>query len=346
VPLRETINQQVKPMNKRYANTSSVPLSLAVFLATDNYDYNDDPYTISATTLLKPTRQIVLSQRVPANSVTLDLVAQMNTRMGSAVHDAIERSWKDNYKNALEAIGIPKFVINKVRINPTNAELAADPDIIPVYMEQRMQRNIGKWTVSGKFDFIGEGRVQDFKTATIWSYMNQVNAWKQMMQGSLYRWLDPNKITQDQMDIIHIFKDWMPAMVATDPNYPKQPFAVQTFNLLPYDETDRFVSVKLAEIERCMDADDADIPDCGEDDLWRSKTVYKYYANGFAGAKKSSKNFEDLASANQHMYTEKGGKGEVVTVYGTVKACNHCAAAPVCGQRERLIASGHLLKQI
>jgi hypothetical protein len=176
--------------------------------------------------------------------------------------------------------------------------------------------------------------------------MNQVNAYKQTMQGSLYRWLDPKKISQDQMDIIHIFKDWMPAMVGTDPNYPSQPFAVQTFNLMSLTAMEQWVLQKLAEIDTYMEAKDEDIPDCGEDDLWRTKTVYKYYANGVVGAKKSSKNFTSLTEANSHKFTEKGGKGEVIVVPGQVKACNHCAAYSVCGQKDRLIASGHLLRQV
>ena len=47
----------------KYINTEDTPLSVAVFLATDHYDY--DPNTISATRLLKPIRQTILSGRVP-----------------------------------------------------------------------------------------------------------------------------------------------------------------------------------------------------------------------------------------------------------------------------------------
>ena len=78
----------------KYANTSSVPLSLAVFLVTDNYDHEEN--TISATALIKPLRQIVLSARVPEDMTPVDLVNLVPSRMGSAIHDAIERSWKDN----------------------------------------------------------------------------------------------------------------------------------------------------------------------------------------------------------------------------------------------------------
>lgn len=333
-------------MNKRYANHSSVPLSLAVFLATDSYDYNDDPNTISVTTLLKPTRQIVLARRLPPDDSPIDLVAQVSNRMGAAIHDGIERAWKTNYHRAMLALGIPKHVIALVRINPTDAELVEDPDIIPVYMEQRLQKKIGKWLVTGKFDFVGEGRVQDYKTASVWSYANQVNAWKQIMQGSLYRWLDPKKITQDQMDIIHLFMDWRRSQVGQDPNYPPRQFHTQTFDLMPFIETERWVRDKLADIDRCIDLPEHELAECDEEDLWRSKAQYKYYKNGVAGAKKSTKNFDTLTDANNFMYNEQGGKGEIKTVPGQVKACNFCAAYPICGQKDRLIASGHLLKQI
>lgn len=333
-------------MTKRYANTSGVPLSLAVFLASDYYDYNDDPHTISVTTLMKPTRQIVLAKRIPPDNAPIDLISQMSNRLGAAMHDGIERAWHTNYKGALLALGVRQRVIDLIRINPTDAELLANPDIIPVYMEQRLQKKMGKWTVTGKFDFVGEGRVQDFKSASVWSYMNQVNADKQIMQGSLYRWLDPKKITQDEMDIIHIFMDWRRSQVGQDPKYPPQHIAVQTFPLMPFAQTEQWVRMKLAEIDRYMDADEAIIPECDEDALWRSKTTYKFYLNGAANAKKATKNFDTLTEANQYKFTEKGGKGEVVVSPGQVKGCNYCGAYSVCTQKDRLIASGHLLKQL
>jgi hypothetical protein len=291
--------------------------------------------------LIKPVRQIVLGKRVDPQSMTRDLVAQMSNRIGSAVHDAIERAWKTNYHKALEAIGIPKRVIALIRINPSDADLAADPNIIPVYMEQRMQKQIGKWLVTGKFDFIGEGRVQDFKSASVWSYMEQVNAQKQIMQGSLYRWLDPEKITQDQMDIIHIYMDWRQAAAYSDPKYPPQRFHTQTFNLMTPSDTDRYVKAKLAEIDKYMDADESAIPDCSDDDLWRSDPKFKYYKNGDINASRSTKNFDTMLDAQTYMFGTGKGMGAIKEVPGEVRACKYCDAAPICGQRARLIASGH-----
>lgn len=325
-------------MSKRYGNVSGVPLSLAVFLATDNYDHNPDPNTISVTTLLKPVRQIILATRVPQENTTVDLVAQMSNRLGSAMHDAIERSWKDNYAIAMLALGYPQRVIDRIRINP----VVVEPDTIPIYMEQRMSKKVGKWTVTGKFDFIGEGRVQDFKSASVWSYREQTNAHKQIMQGSMYRWLDPVKITDTQMDIIHIFMDWRRAQARTDPNYPPQHFAQQTFNLLDINRTDAYVKQKLADIDRYMDADEKEIPQCEDEDLWRSDAKFKYYKNGNSNASRSTKNFDSMLDAQTFMYGEGKGAGIIKEVPGEVRACRYCPAFAACTQKDQLIATGHL----
>ena len=182
-----------------YGNVSAVPLALAVFLASDYYDYNSDLDTVSATTLLKPLRQIILPSRIPAGDGLVDLAAMMNNRMGAAIHDGIEKAWITNYRTAMQALGYPARIIDKIVINPQPGYDLEDR--IPIYLEQRLKRKTGKWTISGKFDFVGEGRVQDFKSTSVWTYKNQVNSQKYTQQGSIYRWLDPQLITQSEMDI-------------------------------------------------------------------------------------------------------------------------------------------------
>jgi len=327
---------------QRYMNTSNVPLALAVFLATDHYDHNSDPFTISATTLLKPLRQIILPTRVPAGAVLVDLASQMANRLGSAIHDGIERAWRTNFKQAMLDMGHPQRLIDRVRIDPTDADLAADPDIIPFYMEQRATRKLGKWTVTGKWDFIGEGRVEDYKTASTWSYKNQVNADKQQKQGSIYRWLDQKKITRSEMAIHHIFMDWKAGMVKSDPSYPPERFHTQIFPLLSLNETEAFIRQKIALIEQYWDSPEDQIPLCDEEELWRSDPVHKYYKSGDI-TKRSTKNFEDLGTAQNFKANEGKGQGVIVTKQGEVKACKYCAAFPVCSQKDALVASGDLV---
>lgn len=328
-------------MSARFANVSEVPLALAVFLASDHYDHDDDPYTISATTLLKPLRQIILPNRIPPGEGLVNLADMMNSRMGTAIHDGIEKAWQTNYKVAMEALGLPQRVIDRVRINPEPEELLANPDIIPVYMEQRLKRQLGKWKVTGKFDFIGEGKVQDFKSTGTYTYTKQTGADKYPQQGSIYRWLDPNKITQDQMEIHYIFTDWKAAMAKSDQSYPPKRFHTQSYQLMSLEATESFIRQKIALIEQYWDAPEEEIPQCDDTELWRSEPQYKYYKNP-EKTLRSTKNFDTMQDAQLRLI-EDGSVGIVKEVPGQVTACKYCSAFAVCSQKDILVAAGDLI---
>ena len=321
----------------QYSNASNVPLSMAVFLATDHYDY--DPDTVSATALLKPLRQIILGSRIPAGESAIELTSMVNSRMGTAIHDGIERAWKTNYKGAMQALGYPQRVIDRIRINPTEAELS--DDIIPVYMEQRVKRAIGNTVISGKYDFIMEGRVEDFKSTSVFSAINKSNNDKYMWQGSIYRWLNPKIITKDEMAIQWIFTDWSKAKAMQDPNYPQQRIQQLILPLKSLAETEAFITRKLALIEQYKDAPEDQIPECSDEDLWRSEPVFKYYKNPEKTVR-STKNFDNMHDARVRM-VEDGNVGIIIEKPGEATACKYCNAFPLCSQKDALIAKGELV---
>ena len=326
--------------NQRFANVNDVPLALAIFLASDFYDYNDEQNTISATTLLKPLRQIVLPPRIPPGQGLPNLADMLNSRMGTAIHDGIERAWRDNHVNAMLALGYPQRIIDRVQINPEHHELTEGD--IPIYLEQRLQRQLGKWNITGKFDFIGEGRVQDFKSTSVFTYQKQTNADKWAWQGSLYRWLDPKKITQSEMEIHYIFTDWKANLAKTDPSYPTKQFLTQRIPLFSLSETENFVSNKLSLIDQYWSAEEQDIPPCTDEELWRTEPMFKYYKNGNTSAKRSTKNFDSRQDALIYM-SQNGNAGAIKEVPGQVTACKYCPAFMACSQKDTLIASGDLV---
>lgn len=323
----------------KYSNTSAVPLSLSVFLASDHYDYNYDVNTISATSLIKPLRQIVLSARVPTTDAVVDLIQMVPLRLGTAIHDAIENAWKNNYKDALTSLNIPEKVIAKIKINPKPEELTEDT--IPIYMEQRAHKVVGKYTISGKFDFIGAGRVEDFKSTGVFTAMNNTNDSKYILQGSIYRWLNPTLITKNEMAIQYIFTDWSAVRARTDENYPKQRIQEKILPLKSLAETDAFIKNKLNQIDKYMDAPESEIPLCTDEDLWRSAPVFKYYKNP-AKTARSTKNFDTRQEAYVRM-AEDGGVGIVIEQPGSVSACRYCQAFSICSQKDALIAAGDLV---
>lgn len=323
----------------KYSNQGGIPLPLAVFLATDHYDHEE--HTISATALIKPVRQLILADRVPSQNSVVDLANLVSARLGTAIHDGIERAWHENYAQAMADLGYPQRVIDRIRINPDDKDLEANPDIIPVYMEQRMYREIMGQTISGKPDFIAEGRVEDYKSTSVYVYQNQSKAEDYVLQGSILRWLDPKKITQDQMRIHNILMDWNAAQARASRDYPQQRIIPKEYQLLNLGDTEAFIRNKLTLYYRFKDAPEPEIPLCTDKELWRRPPQWKYYKNPAKRAR-STKNFDNKHEAYARLSAD-GNVGVVEEKGGEVMACKYCPAFSVCSQKDALIADGSLV---
>lgn len=295
------------------------------------------PNTFSATSLLKPVRQLVLGTRIQAEQNIIDIADLVSSRMGTAIHTAIEHAWLSESRNqALKLLGYDDKIIQRIKINPTKVK----KNDIPVYMELRSFKEIEGYTISGKFDFAAQGKVHDFKSTSVWNYMNQTNAEKYSLQGSLYRLLNPEIITEDEMYIHYIFTDWNKGESKRNPNYPQARVLTQSIPLLSLTETEAFVKEKLALYSKYKNANERDIPPCTDKELWRKPTVWKYYKN--PDSVKSTKNFDNPIEANVR-YEQDGRIGIVKEVRGTVSACHYCPAFMICTQKDGLIASGDLV---
>lgn len=321
---------------RKYLNGSSVPLSMAVFLATDNYDHEED--TISATSLIKPIRQIVLSSRIPDEDQLVDITSLVKSRIGSAIHDSIEKSWIENHVEALQSLGVPGRAVKRVVVNPLPGELTED--CYPVYLEQRSYKEIEGFTISGKFDFVSEGKVEDFKSTSVNTFLTRNKDHDYQLQGSIYRWLNPEIITQDTMAIQFIFTDWSAARVKADPNYPKRQVEHKDIPLLSVEETEAYIRNKLRQIKTYENAPEEDLPLCNDKELWRTEPQFKYYKNPHK-RNRSTKNFTNKIAAYNRL-AEDGNVGIVVEVPGRAIACKYCSAFPICSQKDALIADGSL----
>lgn len=322
---------------RKYLNGSGVPLSVAVFLAKDYYDHDDE--SISATSLLKPVRQIVLNSRLPPEHKLVDIIDLTKSRMGTAIHDGIEKAWKDNPKQTLMELGYPQKVAESVIINPEPGEDITDR--IPVYLEIRSYKEIMGFKVSGKFDFVAEGRVEDFKSTSVYTAMagNKDDDYK--LQGSIYRWLNPEIITQDEMAIQFFFTDWARNQAKSNPKYPQKPVDQKIIPLLSIEETESYVRNKLQQVITHSKTPEENLPLCEDKDLWRTEPEYKYYKNP-QKMNRSTKNFDNKLDAYKRL-TDDGNVGIVVEVPGQVNACKYCSAFPLCTQKDALIAEGSLV---
>ena len=319
-------------------NDAGLSLSMAVWLAHDTYTDGSEEHQgknlISATSLLKPTRQFVLSKRLTPANVQTDVTDLIASRLGHAVHDSIENAWTHGYAQALKRLGYPEKMIEKVRINPETVE----PGDIPIYLEQRAFRTLKlpnlEVVISGKFDQVINGEGNDTKTTSVYTYLNNTNEDYYIKQGSMYRWMSPDKITSDIWRIQHVFTDWQRSQIKINPKYPSHRVKEVTYNLMSLRETENWIRSKVNEIIANQSLPETEIIRCSPEDLWMSEPVYKYYADpkkAQAGGR-SSKNFDNYPDAMMHQ--SKAGKGVVLSVPGQPKRCAYCEAFSICSQKD------------
>ncbi len=323
-------------------NNSGISLEMAVWLMHDEYDYIKEENYISATGLMKPLRHILLPSRIPdEEKIAPDVEEYIATAMGSALHAGIEKSWSNgNFQVALRRLGYPEDVIARIRVNPTPEELAACENAIPVYIEQRRVREITvmgvTFKVGGKFDMVCDGRVTDTKSTSVYAWIFGGREEQYQLQGSIYRWLNPDKITENEIRINYIFTDWSKFDSKTRKDYPDKRVKHIDVPLLSIPDTEIWIRNKLTQLISNQDKHEKQLPECTTEELWMSDPKYKYYADPMkadGGKGKSTKNFDNMTEASAHMAEKM--KGTVITIPGTPKRCGYCPAFPVCTQREK-----------
>lgn len=322
----------------KITNEAGISLPLAVWLLHDTYDYVADENYISATTLMKPVRQIILGARINPEIVAVDLQGFIARTLGHSIHDSVEKAWKQGYEKSLKLLGYPDAVIERVRINPRDDDVLEDDTIIPVYIEQRLHTEFGGWKIGGKFDMVTEGIVNDFKSTSAYAWLFGIRDEDFALQGSIYRWLDARqrlqKISEDFIRINFIFTDWQKFQAKTNPAYPQKRVETKDIALMPVGETEAWIMKRLETLNKYRGAKEADIPHCTEEELWMSDPVFKYYADPAKTDGRSTKNFDNANDAASFR-ASKGGRGIVIPVPGTPKRCDYCDAFPICTQRTK-----------
>ena len=322
----------------KYTNKDNVSLPLAVWLMHDDYDYDTRDNVISATALLKPIRALVLIDQHKGLDKTVDIMSLVSSRMGSAIHAIAEKAWTNraNISKALQALQVSNLD-DKIVINPDKVKEGE----IPIYVEQRHEKEIDDYIISGKYDLIVDGTVSDYKSTSVWSYIFDSNALKYTQQASIYKWLAPDRITDNNVHIQYIFTDWSAAQAMRDSSYPQTRVLTKEYPIWSTEQTKFFISEKIKLLKQYKDSPQEDLPECNKEELWESETKYKYYKNP-AKMARATKNFDTLNEANVRLASD-GGVGTVVTVPGEVKACRYCEVSDVCKQAQNLIQQGRLV---
>lgn len=314
----------------KITNNTGIPLGLAVWVMHDDYDYINEPNYISVTSLMKPVRQIILPKRIPVEQQEADISDFVASALGKSIHASIEKAWIEGYKVNLKKLGYPQSVIDCVQINPEKVTEGA----IPVFLEQRAKKEIDGYTIGGKFDLVIEGILHDNKSTSVYSWIYNDKDDEYALQGSLYRWLNQDKITEDFIRINFVFTDWAKAEAKRNPNYPQSRLLSRDIKLWSVEKTEEWVRNKLASLTKYMSVAEKDLPECTDKELWLSETIYKYYKDPSKTDGRSTKNFTDAAEARSFLASQ-GGIGILKTFAGKPRRCEYCPAYSICTQKDK-----------
>lgn len=229
-------------------NKSGVPEIVFKYLEHDFYDgKKGDPKVISATTLLKPVQEILLTTR-HYDEIEVDAIDRMWAMFGSGIHAILEHSKLSDMQ------------------------------------EQRIKVDIDGVTLSGKFDLIYGGHMTDFKVTSAWTlvYDSRKDEWTKQL--SIYRWLywkETGKLTtesaiklSDEAYVIAILRDWDAKRVSG--KYPELPIVQIPLNLLSIEKTEEGIKSKLKLIKEAGSKMDGQLPPCTDEQRWWNEKAKKY----------------------------------------------------------------------
>lgn len=307
-------------------NKTKISLPIAVWLAHDSYDYDDRKNVISMTGLLKPTRMVVLGMKFAGESKTVDVENLIASSMGTALHDNVEYAWKDK-KKAIETLA---------RLGYKEGESIFNN----ITFEKRSEIKVGKWIISGKFDIVFAGYVQDVKSTTVWAWMNDSNKYEHQFQLSGYKLLNPDLITKDKGYIEYIFTDWSKMEALRNRQYPQSRVATKEVDLFSDEQMLELIETKIDDIEEQLELTEPELRDCTDEELWATADTWKYYKNPNS-TKRATKNFDNPIDANTRM-AQDGNVGIVKLVAGEAKRCKYCNFTEICSQYKKLKKEGRV----
>lgn len=337
----------------KYSYDPSIPLSVALWLTVDEYDHINEPNYISATGLLRPTRQAILAGRIkdsPFADKSMDLMQRFASRIGTAIHNSLDEAWDTSLERGFNLLGYPDHVAKNTYVYNEKTGLPTVEQIQEhrknganiVVKEIRMFREFRGYKIGGKVDFGANGSPEDYKTVKTWAYGDKDKLEKELMQISIYRWLYPELFWTGTGNIVQLFLDWVKGRTSQE-GYPPLPIACNTMKLFSEEEVEKYIGDKLAALEKYKDAPETEIPRCTDKELWKGEDKYKYYADPAKAQDpkaRSTKNFDNIVDAESHRQSK--GKGVIKVVQGEVKACAYCAGYDLCTQKDEYLANGTL----
>ena len=282
--------------------TNKLNMPDAFVKAIQNSRHNADK-CLSATTLLKGTKEIILTDR-HFDEITIDASDEVWAVFGTAVHSILEHQEDDAFK------------------------------------EESFSVDVLDYKVTGKVDRydMKHETIEDWKTASVWKVIFQdFEDWKR--QGLIYAWL----LKQSGLNVRHIrfialLKDHSKSEAKKKADYPQEPVYIYEFDPTPEDMTsiEVYIKDKVSDVSQNVEKADDDIPECSPDQRWATPTKWAVMKEGRKTAVKVCETQEEAEKFIDDLEKEKD-KHYVEERKGQDKKCSdYCACCEFCSYYKSL----------
>jgi len=275
----------------KITNKMNLPMPF-VRMAESDYKYTEKRYSI--TTLLKPTREILLCRRHD-HEVEQDCSEMIWALFGQAVHHILQQA----------SDGKTEFAEERLEYTLENG-----------------------YTISGIIDLydMAKEEVVDYKTASTWKVVfNDFKDWEK--QGLGYAWLlQKNGLPCKTVKFYGILKDHSKSEAKRKADYPKLPVVEVPFRFDSIEEIDKYLREKVDELIKCESIPDDELPLCSEEDRWRSPNKYAVMKKG----RKSALRLLDTQEEAEEWQKVNGGDSIEVRPGLDKKCIDYCSCKNYC----------------
>jgi len=243
-------------------NKHNLPPLLYAFLLVDFYDYApDNVNTKSATQLIRPVQEVVLTERYD-DEIEVDVIDRLWALLGQGIHAVLENLDLDSLMQRESNLppGVREFLSNFI------------PKYKQAIKEKRLSIEFEDFTIRGKFDVIFENHLHDYKsTSTYKIKIGEYDDW--ILQLSIYRWLfmkvEGVKLEDTGFTDV-ILRDWSQGFLDHDRTgkYPKIPIQEIAHKLWSFDEVESYIKSRLTAIKESRSLMDYELSPCTDKDRW------------------------------------------------------------------------------
>ena len=270
-------------------------------------DYKPTEHQYSCTTILKPTRQVILERRYN-DQIESDVSDMCWLIFGIAVHSIIENSKEDSgqFKEEKLKVDLGKYF----------------KDLDGYYLSGR----------SDMIDLINKS-ITDWKTCSAWKIIyKDFEDWRKEML--IYAWAVKDMgFDMDKAEAIAFIKDHNKTKSKTDANYPKLPIWVEKFAFTEHDfsEIEEYIHNKFISLKSNENVPDEELPMCSEEERWREPTVYAIKKKANKTASKLHNTKEEAEEHLKNLEEKYPDVYEIEVREGTDKRClEYCSCNQFC----------------